>query len=374
MVMNSSIAVIGSGISGLCSSIFLSKLFNIKVDLYSESNLGKSSSIMAQSGFRAGNGNGGEVIFNNELENNFKIYFEDWLIDLFRHLPEAISYIDIDLSSMKVSNKHLDKLNGLPMYSLHQKNIGVELVKHLIKEVKKEELISVYENTLVNFEDEQNSVKEINKSIFGTNLRGQKFKIRNKYIILAIGGDVGSGIYESSSNMTYQSYKMHQILFDDVNERKVQFHPFGLKKGKKSGPVKCLPEILAKNGDLIYGSSNKKMSINNFNSRKDCVNWMNNKKEKIYLIPSPQNIDYIRKRFKTYLINTESFGEVVEVFPVAHYLLSTKQEILNNKFLRVGECKTNGFKLDRPAGMGITQSILTSFDAASKFAQNYQDH
>ncbi len=372
--MNSSIAVIGSGIAGLCSSIFLSKLFNIKVDLYTESNLGKSSSIMAQSGFRAGKGYKGKVIFTSELENNFKIYFEEWLITLFDHLPEALSLMDIDLSSMKVSNKHIDKLHGLPMYSLHQKNIGVELLKHLIKEVKKQELISVYENMLVNFEDEQISGKEINKSLFATNVRGQKFRINNKYAILAIGGDIGSEKYEYSSNMQYKSYEMHQILFGDTKRRNVQFHPFGLIKGKNSGPIKCLPEILAKNGYLVYGTNNEKISLNNFNSRKDCVSWMKNKKEKIYLIPSQNNIDFIKKRYKAYLINKESFGLVLEIFPVAHYLLSTQQEILNNKILRVGECKTNGFKLDRPAGMGITQSILTSFDAASKFAQNYQDH
>ncbi len=371
MVKNSSIAVIGSGISGLCSSIFLSKLFKIKVDIYTESFLGKSSSIMAQSGFRAGKGIKGEVIFNSKLEDNFQIYFEDWLISLFKYLPEALSLLNIDLSTMKVSNNHIDNLNGLPMYSLNQKNIGIELVKHLIKEIKKEELISVFENTIVNFENNQNSSQ--NKSFFANNSMGQKYKIKNNYAILAIGGDIGSQIYDSSSNMKYKNYEMHNILFDNINHRKVQFHPFGLKKGKNYGPIKCLPEILAKNGSLVYGRNKEKISINSFNSRQDCVTWMKSVKENIYLIPSEKNSEIIRKRFKTYLINVESFGLVLEVFPVAHYLLSTKKEINNNNFLRVGECKTNGFKLDRPAGMGITQSILTSFDAASEFAKKYQN-
>ena len=161
MIINSSVAVIGSGISGLCSSIFLAKLFNIKVDIYTESTLGKSSSIMAQSGFRAGKGKNGKVILTNELENNFKVYFNDWLIYLFKYLPQAISLLDIDLSKMQISSNHIDNLDGLPMYSFKNKNVGTELIKHLIREVRKEKLISVFDNNLNNFDNKNLSVKEI---------------------------------------------------------------------------------------------------------------------------------------------------------------------------------------------------------------------
>ena len=369
MLKKKSVSVIGSGISGLCSSIFLSKLFGIQVNLYTESVLGKSSSIMAQSGFRAGSGKNGEVIFTRELHKNFNIYFNEWFICLFQFLPKAISVLDIDLSKMEVSNNHIDTLSGLPMYSFKNKNVGVELIKHLLKEVKKEKLISVFENTLVKF-DNQNLTLNDSANLYATKLNGKKLIIKNDYIIFAIGGDIGSNKYGFSSNMEYKNYDLHNILFNEINSRTVQFHPFGLKNEKNYGPIKCLPEILAKNGYLLSIKNNEKIQIENFNSRKDCVNWMKKQGGKTFLIPSESNLEIIKKRFRSFLKINDLFGPTLEVHPVAHYLLSSKEFNLNNNFFRVGECRTNAFKLDRPAGMGITQSILSSFDACSIIAQN----
>ena len=118
----------------------------------------------------------------------------------------------------------------------------------------------------------------------------------------------------------------------------------------------------------------EKIQIENFNSRKDCVNWMKKQGGKTFLIPSESNLEIMKKRFRSFLKINDLFGPTLEVHPVAHYLLSSKEFNLNNNFFRVGECRTNAFKLDRPAGMGITQSILSSFDACSIIAQNCKSH
>ena len=64
-------------------------------------------------------------------------------------------------------------------------------------------------------------------------------------MIFAIGGDIGSHKYGYSSNMEYKSYDITNFA-NEVDNRKVQFHPFGLKKEKNYGPIKCLPKFWQK--------------------------------------------------------------------------------------------------------------------------------
>lgn len=362
------VAVIGSGISGLCSAIFLSKLYKTKVDLYTESFLGKSSSIMAQSGFRAGAGKNGEIIFTEMLTKNLEIYFEKWLIKLLNFLPLAIDCIGIDLSKMDISNNHIDNLIGIPMYSFNKKNIGNELVKYLIKIIKDEPSISVFENTLIELVPNYEGKIVKDYSVHAKTKKGGIKQLINDNYILAIGGDVGNKFYGLSSNMTYESYNIHNQIFINNESRAVQFHPFGIKKSNNVSPSICLPEIMTKGGILFTDNLKNKVEINNFKSRKECVIWMQKFDEKIYFIPSKNNKNLIEKKYGRFFKKIENLGEVLEVIPIAHYLLNSDYKKIEG-FITVGECKTNGFKLDRPAGMGITQSFITAYDAALKIHQ-----
>ena len=365
------VAIIGSGISGLCSAIFLSKLYSRKVNLYTDSTLGKSSSLMAQSGFRAGLGINGKIIFTQELEKNMEIYFEKWLINLLNYIPFAIESLDIDLNHMNISNNYLDTLRGLPMHSYHNKNVGTELVKYLVKLVKLESNIKVFENHIIHLKHFENksSYRNIKRySFFSESKNGIEDRLENDQIILAIGGNVGSKLYGFSSNMEYKNYDIHNQIFNDIDKMRVQFHPFGIKKKNNKSPFICLPEIFTKNGYIITENKLNKISLKDFSSRKACVSWMNKFKEKIYFYPSKENKKLLEKKYQKYFQRKSIIGDVIEVMPVAHYLLSACDANLEN-VIKVGECKTNGFKLDRPAGMGITQSLVTAYDAAFQISK-----
>lgn len=352
---NNKVVVVGSGVSGLSTAIFLSK-FNFKVELYTDKKLGFSSSLMAQSGFRAGGKKDGGIEKNNFSKLNK--YFEDWLIDLLDFLPEIFSILNMNLDSFEKSSRHIDGIDELFMYSCKKGNIGPLLIKFLISELKKIDNIQVYENSRVIpiIKNNLTEFKVIKSNKIIKNISSEK-------IILAIGGDLGSGFYGSTSNMSYSNYDLHNVFFNNLKERKIQCHPFGFNF--RNNFALTLPEIYSKNGFLITKNDLEKKSLNNFKSRKECVQWIYSQKQKIFLKLSKDNENKLPKKYNKFFTFSNLYGNLLEIKPVSHYLLKAEFKTLPNIY-RVGEFTGKGFRLDRPAGMGITHSLLTGFQVAKK--------
>ena len=100
------------------------------------------------------------------------------------------------------------------MYSNNKGNIGVELIKYFISELRKIDNIKVFEKSVVIPKKTKNEIQLIIRNNDGT------YKdLISENIILAIGGDLGSGLYGPTSNLTYQSYQLHKALYNNLQKK-----------------------------------------------------------------------------------------------------------------------------------------------------------
>ena len=341
------INIVGSGTAGLTAAIYAAIKYNAEVNIYTDSRLGKSNSCMAQSGYRWKS----NLYTHKALIKEAKNILSSRLIDEIQNGDDVMNLLGIKEGETDKDAGTIDQLSSLRMVRDKESKIGVKLIKKLVGKVHEEQKINIYEDHVVKF-------KKYSFDEFETYDIKKKTKIflPSEMTILAIGGGLGAD-GKISTNMRYKDYSIIIQLVENKN-MKIQYHPFGIMESKRS-PLRCIPECIAINGKVMNERSGNEMNVKDFKDREECVKWLDANQGDNFLILGGEKRNYYQELKRKGIIN----GDKIKICKAEHYLL---EGISDTKLYLCGECRNGDFIGYRPAGMGITQSILSAKTAVDQ--------
>lgn len=366
------IAVIGSGIAGLSSAIANSKKTDNEIFVITSGKAGKSSSAMAQSGFRVPN-HGFHLNANKkrDIGEAYKDKFSSIFINQLKEMNATLSELEINAKSLGLKKEKKEDIEGFDFYScIDGSPIGPRLIKHLLNIAKSKSNITFVENTTADFpdviEEGENATSQKRLLLKPENSANQETPRKEEYdkIIIAIGGILGEGCMGKSTNMKYPSYSLHNKLLIKRSAR-IQYHPFGIANFEKD-PAQCLPHLLTQKGTIIELHNQKQIEVADLQNRQETCKWIINNGG---LCMIRIDLDGLKagmyKKYQRYLHKNDGSNGYFLVNPVTHYMLFAERKSEFDDYILVGECAGNSFLSDRPAGMGITQAIASGCCSAS---------
>ncbi|GAA3653149.1 L-aspartate oxidase [Asaccharospora irregularis] len=385
--MTYDVVIIGSGISGLYTSINLSE--DLKVLVISKDELKINNSYLAQGGIA--------VVLDKD--DNYEIHINDTLIAgehtnniknldiLVKEGPiDVMKLVDIGVDFDRDEHGNLSKTleggHSKKRIVHHKDKTGKEVINTLLNYITNKENISTMDKTLV---------ADINKEndLFGVViLRDEELKtIYCKSLVLATGG-IGK-IYKYTTNSKIATGDgialAHNLGAAIKNISKIQFHPTALNLGSNerflvSEAVRGEGAfLLNKNGNrfMLDYDERGELAPRNVVAKGIYDESIKLNSEEIYIDISHKDSEFIKNRFPNIYDNCLKYGlditkDKIPVFPCEHYLMggidvNENSESSIENLYAVGECSHTGIHGNNRLA---SNSLLEGLVFARRAAQN----
>jgi L-aspartate oxidase len=389
--MTYDVVVIGSGISGLYTSINLSEDLNVLV--ISKDELNMNNSYLAQGGIAA-------VL---DKEDNYEIHIKDTLIageytNNTKHLDilikegpiDVMRLVDIGVDFDRDENGNLAKTleggHSKKRIVHHKDKTGKEVINKLLNYITTKENISTMDKTLVADINKEKDLFELNI------IKDEKFKtIYCTSLVLATGG-IGK-VYKYTTNSKIATGDgialAHKLGANIKNISKIQFHPTALNLGSNerflvSEAVRGEGGILLnKNGHrFMFDYDNRgELAPRNVVAKGIYNESIKYNSEDIYIDISHKDKEFIKNRFPNIHKNCLKHGlditkDRIPVYPCEHYLMggidvNENSESSVDNLYAVGECSHTGIHgNNRLASNSLLEGLVFARRAAQKI--NYE--
>ncbi len=370
------VLIVGSGVSGIYSSLNLSKDLNVL--LVTKSNLEDTNTYLAQGGISTAiNKDDTELFIKDTLKagkykNNIKavqVLADESIKDIQELLNLGVDF-DRDNGKLVYTKEGAHSINRI----VHTKdNTGESVQNSLIKELKKRKNITIYEDTY--FTDLISCNNECKSAILVKD--NNQINVYAKAVILATGG-IG-GIFKNSTNQRILNgdsiaiSAKHNIKLKDLNY--IQIHPTAFYEENQNEKRLLISEAVRGEGGRLLDLNGKRF-VNELLPRDVVSKAIQDQMKKTNLPYVNLDITFMEKE---YIINRFPYiykeclkrgiditKEYIRVSPAQHYFMGGIEVDLNSKtsmknLYAVGETSCTGVHgANRLASNSLLEGLVFS--------------